>query len=29
VAPPLAPFSAGDKASANAGYEAARSKRVA
>src|SRR4051794_2962737 len=29
VAPPLAPFSAGDKASANAGYDAARSKRVA
>jgi 4-hydroxy-tetrahydrodipicolinate synthase len=29
VAPPLAPFSAGDKASANGGYDAARSKRVA
>jgi 4-hydroxy-tetrahydrodipicolinate synthase len=29
VAPPLAPFSAGAKASANGGYDAARSKRVA
>src|SRR3954452_7136887 len=29
VAPPLAPFSAGDKASANGGYDAARSRKVA
>jgi 4-hydroxy-tetrahydrodipicolinate synthase len=29
VAPPLAPFTAADKAGANAGYDAARSKRVA
>ena len=29
VAPPLAPFPAADKASANAGYDAARAKRVA
>src|SRR6478735_11972585 len=29
VAPPLAPFPAPDKASANAGYDAARAKRVA
>jgi 4-hydroxy-tetrahydrodipicolinate synthase len=29
VAPPLAPFTAADKAGANAGYEAARAKRVA
>ena len=29
VAPPLAPFSAADKAGANAGYDAARAKRVA
>ena len=29
VAPPLAPFTAADKASANAGYDAARAKRVA
>ena len=28
VAPPLAPFSAADKAGANAGYDAARAKRV-
>ena len=29
VAPPLAPFSAADKTSANAGYDAARAKKVA
>jgi len=29
VAPPLAPFTAADKAGANAGYDAARAKRVA
>jgi len=29
VAPPLAPFAAADRASANAGYDAARAKRVA
>jgi 4-hydroxy-tetrahydrodipicolinate synthase len=29
VAPPLAPFTAADKAGANAGYDAARTKRVA
>jgi 4-hydroxy-tetrahydrodipicolinate synthase len=29
VAPPLAPFAAADKAGANAGYDAARAKRVA
>jgi 4-hydroxy-tetrahydrodipicolinate synthase len=29
VAPPLAPFAAADKAAANAGYDAARAKRVA
>jgi 4-hydroxy-tetrahydrodipicolinate synthase len=29
VAPPLAPFSAADRAGANAGYDAARAKRVA
>ena len=29
VAPPLAPFTAGDRAGANAGYDAARAKRVA
>jgi 4-hydroxy-tetrahydrodipicolinate synthase len=29
VAPPLAPFTAADRASANAGYDAARAKRVA
>jgi 4-hydroxy-tetrahydrodipicolinate synthase len=29
VAPPLAPFTAADKAQANAGYDAARAKRVA
>jgi len=29
VAPPLAPFTAADKAAANAGYDAARAKRVA
>src|SRR5436190_23958419 len=29
VAPPLAPFSAADRASANAGYDAARARKVA